>query len=208
MVKYQCMESFINYNYIPFSKMQCIKRILLIWFFGFLLCVLGKNNVSWAILLGVVNICISGMFVYLMMRLSQSNISRFLCDGVFYLHMAVILNLASYRVMSLQIWENILLCFILLFLLFICILIFLIAVYINIKKDKYNSDTQNGKIISFPFLGALGGMLVAQIILKDQSQQFLLTMVAFLLLILSFMISIGSINLLKVFLVKVIGKKY
>ena len=46
MVDNKQINAFINYNYIPFNKKQCIKRIILIWLFGAMLSIISNMLAS------------------------------------------------------------------------------------------------------------------------------------------------------------------
>ena len=206
MVNNKNIEAFINYNYIPFSKSQCLKRLIFIWAISILLCFIGYFNILWIIFLVIFNLVISVLFLTIIIKFSSSKNSRFLCDGFFWLYTSMLINLVSYRLMTLLIGENPLLLIILLLLLLVCIFIFSLVVLSNIKADNYNIATVNNKTSLLPFLGGLFGTLVARIFLQGQSEQAGVSILAFALLILSFIISIPSINLLKVFLYKRVNK--
>lgn len=197
MVNFEQINAFINYNYTPFNKAQCIKRLFAVWITSAILCFIGSKFILWMLPLGIADLLLSVMFITLVVRYSQSQISRYLCDGIFYLYIAVILNLASYRVMTLQIGSNWILSIILMSLLIVCIFVFVLVTFSNIKSGKFVGTGASKRIISLPFLSCIIGILVAKLLLQGQSQQVVLTVVAYILLILSFVIGIPSINLLK-----------
>ena len=92
MVDRQCIDEFLDYNFIPFNKKQCIKRIFLVWIVSAIVCFIAGRYVFWIVPLGCVDILISVIFIVLSIKYSKSRISRYLVDGVFWLYMAVILN--------------------------------------------------------------------------------------------------------------------
>ncbi len=200
MVNSEQINAFINYNYIPFDKKQCIKRLLIIWIASTILCFIRKPVLLWVLLLGIVDLLLSIVFIALVVRYSQLQISRYLCDGLFYLWMAVILNLASYRVMTLLIDPNWLLAIILMGLLILCIAIFVLVTFLNIKSEKFSETGAPRKLLFLPFFSGAIGIMVARILLQGQSQEEMLTFVSYILLILSFILGIASINLLKAIL--------
>lgn len=197
MINGENVDAFINYNYIPFSKTQAIKRIIMIWISSIALCFLGKGFMLWVIPTGIVSLAMSVFFVVLITKHDLSKTSRYMCDGVFYLYMSIILNLASYRVMTLKIGANWLLLIILLLLLLACILLFMIVTLLNIKAGKFAQKNASKKVVSLPFICGLCGILVAKFVLQEQTQEATLQMLAILLLILSFVVSIPSVNLLR-----------
>lgn len=198
MVNGENIDAFINYNYVPFSKTQTIKRIIMIWISSVALCFLGKGSMLWVIPTGIVSLTISVFFAVLITKYNFSKTSRYMCDGVFYLYMSIILNLASYRVMTLKIGANWLLLIILLLLLLACILLFMIVTLLNIKAGRFVQKNASKKVVSLPFICGLCGILVAKFVLQEQTQEATLQMGAILLLILSFVVSIPSVNLLRV----------
>lgn len=207
MVNNQQISEFINYNYTPFNKIQCIKRLFIIWITGAILSFLGKKIVLWLLLLGMVDLFISIMFITLIVRYSQFQIARYTCDGVFYLYMAVALNLAAYRVIAMQSGSNWWLAVILMSLLILCMSIFVYIVFFNIKSGSYSEKHISKRTVSLPCLGGIIGVFVARFLLPEQSQQEALTLLSYILLITSFIMCIPSINLLKVLLYKNYIKK-
>ena len=202
MVNNENIDAFINYNYIPFNKAQSIKRIVFMWVSSTILCLIGKQLLIWMLPFALINILISILFITLITKSNDSKLSRYLSDGIFYLYIAVVLNLASYRVMTLQIGSNGILAIILMLLMLACILIFVFVTLSNIKSNKFSGIGNAKKIISLPFLGGICGILAAKFFMQGQSQQTVLIIVAFIFLILSFIMSIPSINLLKAILYK------
>ena len=159
-------------------------------------------KVFWILLLGCIDLVLSVFFIILIVKYSHSKISRFLCDGIFFLYVSIVLNLASYMVMTIQDKFNLLLCLVLLSLLFICIFLVLLMTYHNLKSNKYCETKKQKQFIFTPFYSGVVGIIVAKLLLKEQSQQEILSFMASLLLILSFITGIPSIILLKAWLYK------
>lgn len=194
------MESFLKYGYTPFRKSQCIIRLFALWGLSAFPCLIGPKSILWGVILGFINILTSVIFSALIVRYSLSMISRYLCDGIFCLHLSVILVLSSYRIIALESGPNSTLLAILLLLLLVCIIVFLCITYLNIKADKFSyTSATKGAAIS-PVLGSVFGILTVKVFLSSQSQHFIIITVAILLLLLSFIISIPSLNLLKAML--------
>ena len=197
MVEHEKISKFINYNYTPFDKKQCLKRLFIVWITSVALSLLGEKNIPWMLMLGLIDLSISIMFITLMARYNQLQIARYLCDGIFYLYMSVTLNLASYRIMAIQNGSNWMLATILMSLLMICICIFVYIVFLNIKSENYSEKSIPKRTISLQCLGGIVGVFVARSLLPGQSQQEALTLLSYMLLILSFIMGIPSITLLK-----------
>ncbi|MBQ6708095.1 MAG: hypothetical protein IJM97_04005 [Clostridia bacterium] len=197
MVNYEKIERFINYNYIPFSVSQCIKRLVGIWGLSMAVCLIGERHPLWFIILGTFDVLISITFFRLICKMKTSKSARFLCDGVFYLYIALVLDFAAYRVMALNFGESWILFLVFLLLLLVCITIVVFIVFLNIKSDKYKTEKSTKKFYLLPFLGGTCGILFARLFLKSLSQGAAITLLAVILLTLSLMMSIGSVNLLK-----------
>lgn len=200
MVNNKNILAFLNYNYTPFSKVQCIKRALMVWAANAALCLVNQPFELWIVPLAIANVMVSMLFTALMAKFSQTQSARYLCDGIFYLYMAVLLNLASYRVMTVQIGSNWLLAIILIGMLAICILAYLLITLSNIKSGKFLRENYPRAGASLPIICGGAGILAARALLQGQSQNVVLTVIACVLLILSFIVGIPSINLLKVVL--------
>lgn len=56
MEKQDNIKSFIDYKFVPFKKSQCLKRIMIIWLIGFILCFLGTGTSAWLIAISIYNI--------------------------------------------------------------------------------------------------------------------------------------------------------
>ena len=162
-----------------------------------ILCLLGEEFMLWVVPIGILTLLFSSLFIVLLVKYSQSQISRYLCDGVFCLYISIILNLASYRVMTLHSDSSCGLAILLMSLLVACIIISLFVVFFNIKSGKYSEAAPSKGIASLPFLGSAIGILVSRLLLQGQTQQEALSLLACVLLILSFIMSIPSLNLLK-----------
>lgn len=196
------IAAFLKFNYIPFSKAQYIKRLVIIWVAGAVLCFIGGLTAPWILTVAAACLPISALFVALTVRHSQSQMSRYLCDGVFWLYITVTLNLASYRVTVLIIGSDWVLLAVQLTLLAALTLAFVPVVVSNIKHDKYTETAAPPKAAILPYLAAALGMGAAKILLPGQSQQTSLAVISAALLLLSLLTAIGSVNLLKALMYK------
>lgn len=202
MVNNKSIEAFVNYNYTPFSRPQCIKRTVLIWVIGLAVSILGIDNQMWIFSIICVNILISIGFASLMFKTHMQRSARFICDGVFYMYVSILLCLSAYRMIALQIGYNGLLLVALIGLWLICVMLFVFIVYLNIKHDKYTSENRNQKVLLFPFMGGICGMVVSRLFLHSAAQETALQLLSVIVLLLSFLTSIGSLNILKAILEK------
>lgn len=99
-----------------------------------------------------------------------------------------------------QIGSNWLLAIILIGMLAICILAYLLITLSNIKSGKFLKENYSGAGASLPITCGGAGILAARALLQGQAQNVVLTVMACVLLVLSFIVGIPSINLLKVVL--------
>ena len=195
------ISSFVDYNFHPFSKIQSIKRILLIWVLSFPMCFLGKNTIVWIVIVASINIVISIFFVLLMIKYSLLKTSRFLCDGISYFYISIILNLTSYRLLTIGVDGFWYLSLIFIFLLCVSIVVFAGLVYKYIRTGKYKTNSI-GKASVFPFIGAFSGILFARGFIHDVIQNSPFIVISICLLVLSFLTGICSLSLLKAICIK------
>ena len=205
MVNSENIEDFINYNFTPFAKSQCIRRVLIIWAISISVGVIGRNNRSWLVVIGCISAAVSLLFVYLLVAASLTRNARFLCDGVSYAYISVLLCIAAYRVIAFQIGGSGLLLIVLLGLWLISISLYTLLVFLNIKHGKYGNVPQKQNAVLLPFAGGLLGMGVVRLFLSDISQKTAIFLLSAILLLLSLLSSVGSVNLLKAILAKKIG---
>ena len=202
MIQSEDINAFVVFNYSPFSKSQAIKRLLFIWFGSITLSFVGKHYILWLITLMVINTFISVGFLTLILKYSTSPLSRFLSDGVFYFYMAVVLNLASYRVLALECGSNFLILITMLALLLVSIVVFLLISLVNIKSQKFSNSKVVKKINALPLLTGTSALLMSRILLQDSSFNMGLLVLAVALLLLSFILGIPTTNLLKAYFYK------
>ena len=91
------IAAYLDYKYVPFSKAQCVRRIFIVLLSGAGLCLIRERSLLWAVPVGLLSLLITAAFIALMVRFSSLRISRYLCDGIFGLYIAVIMNLGAYR---------------------------------------------------------------------------------------------------------------
>lgn len=194
----QNVEAFVNFQYVPFSKKQCVKRLVFLWLLSAPICFINGFSVLWTAALFVGDAAVSVVFITLIAKLSHSKTARFLCDGLFFLYFGLLSNFAAYRVWAWKVGENPLLFALFLLLFLACIAVFVFVVFRNIKSGKYGSAAGGKSIGLFALVGGAGGIALARILLQGRSQEAIGIFLAILLLIFSLLISAGSVNLLKI----------
>lgn len=193
---------FIDYNFVPFSKGQCIKRMMFIWLLNIPFYFFKNSILFLGLFFSIINLIVSVCFIRLIYKFADSKSSRFICDGIMYLYISILLITFSYIALTFVIGEKILLLCILLCALLLFVFLFTKLVYKYIMEDRYNVRSGNKKINSLPFIGAFSAILLARLFLNDISNNLAVTLFSMCLLFLAFIISIGSINLVKVLLMK------
>lgn len=199
MINKDNITSFLNYNYTAFSKKQCVFRIFWLWILS-LLCFIVQVPIALKCSVLLLDFVISSIFIVLTAKFSKNKVSRYLCDGLFCLYIAIILNIASCGFLSLFINSNGILYLVFLLLLVLCVCIFSVLVFYNIKSNKYSMNNSVKILLIFPLLGSTCGFIFAKIFLQNIDKQNAVLILSIILLFLSLIISIGSLNLLKVFL--------
>ena len=204
MAEHQKILNYVNFGFTPFSKRQCIGRIILLWILCGIVYLISKRNLFWIISLGMIVLTETAFFLSLILKKSSGKTARFLSDGVFMCTVAVLLVFASYLISTTNTTDHWLLLIILFSLLLVWMIFVLLLVRRNIKADKYNGE-QNNTVSIWPFVFGAFGILAARILLQGQSEDTALTIVAVLLMLLSCIFSIGIHFLLKAILIKRYG---
>lgn len=205
MVNLENIQNFINYGYQKFSKKQCIKRLIFLWLLSLICCVTGTNNLPWMVGLFLFITIISVLFLYLILFDSSSKISRFLCDGITFLYVSILLLLISYRISVIHSKENLLLLLIYLIIWICSISSFSVIVFLNIKANNYAETKRQSGATFFPLLAGGVGMCVARFLLSSFSDEAMLQILSLILLLLSLITGIGSISIVKAILLRRTG---
>lgn len=200
MVNLQNIINFIDYGYQPYNRKQCIKRTMLIWLLSFGTSYIGESKLFWMILFSTINIIVCFIFCFVDFKFRHLKLSRFICDGITYLYISIILNLSSYKFFTLYRQQSWYMCIALLILLTLSIIFSLIVIIKSIKSNKYSKQQNDKKMFAFALVGSVCGFCTAHFLLPGTSQDTTIMLVGIILLVLSFIIGIGSINLLKAFL--------
>ena len=179
------IAAYLDYKYVPFSKAQCVRRIFVVLLSGAGLCLIRERSLLWAVPVGLLSLLITAAFIVLMVRFSSLRISRYLCDGIFGLYIAVIMNLGAYRCTALQA------------LLLIWAAAFAAITVSWIRAGKFSSSDPSKPNFWLPGLFVFAGMGLARVFLQGQSQQTVIAVIAGCLLILSLMMGMISSQLLR-----------
>lgn len=190
--------NFVYYNYMPFSKSQCIKRLILLWFFNipfYLLKYFRFIGISFTI----INIIISVIFVYFIFKQSNTEEARFLCDGITTSYYAILLNAVAYILLDYNQNHGFPLMIGLIAFLLITTFVFLLLAYKCIKNDKFaQSNTTTGKYTIVPFGSGVLGILFARILLSNvENTQVGIIVLGLCFLFFSCVASIGTISFVK-----------
>lgn len=192
--------NFLDFNFISFNKTQCLKRIAIFWIVSTIVIMIDQFSFLWFVTLFAINLIVSILFIVLIIKFNNFKLSRFVCDGMFYLYLSVLFMLLSYKILTLSTNANYIILVILLTLLFACIASVILLTWRNIKKGAFSNTKFYKEICVGPVAGAVCGILVASVLFQNSSQQSALTILAIVILLLSFIISIPSVNLMKFFL--------
>lgn len=191
------IAAYLDYNYIPFKKMQCVGRIFIVLLSGAGLCLIRERSLLWAVPVGLLSLLITAAFIVLMVRFSRLRISRYLCDGIFGLYIAVIMNLGAYRCTALQAGSSVLRLIAMLGLLLIWAAAFAAITISWIRAGKFSSSDPSKPNFWLPGLFVFAGMGLARVFLQGRSQQTVFAVITGGLLILSLIMGMISSNLLK-----------
>ena len=191
------IAAYLDYNYIPFKKTQCVGRIFIVLLSGAGLCLIRERSLLWAVPVGLLSLLITAAFIVLMVRFSRLRISRYLCDGIFGLYIAVIMNLGAYRCTALQAGSSVLRLIAMLGLLLIWAAAFAAITVSWIRAGKFSSSDPSKPNFWLPGLCGAAGMGLARVFLQGRSQQTVFAVITVGLLILSLVMGMTGSFLLK-----------
>ena len=191
------LAAYLDYNYIPFKKTQCVGRIFIVLLSGAGLCLIRERSLLWAVPVGLLSLLITAAFIVLMVRFSRLRISRYLCDGIFGLYIAVIMNLGAYRCTALQAGSSVLRLIAMLGLLLIWAAAFAAITVSWIRAGKFSSSDPSKPNFWLPGLFVFAGMGLARVFLQGRSQQTVFAVITVGLLILSLVMGMTGSFLLK-----------
>lgn len=194
------IDHFLNYNYKPISKKSCIENILLVWFVSIWICVLGDNKMQWAIVVGMLDITVAVVSLFLMLKYKNTSIVRHGCDCTLMYALSLEFLLIGYRLQTHENGENFLLLAFLLFLLLLCNAGVVLLTLIRIKKNKYAIKSKPGVYAWIPIAGSVLGIVIARLFLPNMQENKVMFLTAVSSLFLSLVCSAGSVALLKLVL--------
>lgn len=191
------IAAFLDYGYVPFRKAQCVGRIFIVLLSGTGLCLIRERSLLWAVPVGLLSLLITAAFIVLMVRFSRLRISRYLCDGIFGLYIAVIMNLGAYRCTALQAGSSVLRLIAMLGLLLIWAAAFAAITVSWIRAGKFSSSDPSKPNFWLPGLFVFAGMGLARVFLQGRSQQTVFAVITVGLLVLSLVMGVTGSFLLK-----------
>ena len=191
------IAAYLDYNYIPFKKTQCVGRIFIVLLSGAGLCLIKERSLLWAVPVGLLSLLITAAFIVLMVRFSRLRISRYLCDGIFGIYIAVIMNLGAYRCTALQAGSSVLRLIAMLGLLLIWAAAFAAITVSWIRAGKFSSSDPSKPNFWLPGLFVFAGMGLARVFLQGRSQQTVFAVITVGLLVLSLVMGVTGSFLLK-----------
>lgn len=191
------IAAYLDYNYIPFKKTQCVGRIFIVLLSGAGLCLIRERSLLWAVPVGLLSLLITAAFIVLMVRFSRLRISRYLCDGIFGLYIAVIMNLGAYRCTALQAGSSVLRLIAMMGLLLIWAAAFAAITVSWIRAGKFSNTNPSKPNFWLPGLFVFAGMGLARVFLQSRSQQTVFAVITVGLLILSLVMGMTGSFLLK-----------
>lgn len=191
------IAAYLDYNYIPFKKTQCVGRIFIVLLSGAGLCLIRERSLLWAVPVGLLSLPITAAFIVLMVRFSRLRISRYLCDGIFGIYIAVIMNLGAYRCTALQAGSSVLRLIAMMGLLLIWAAAFAAITVSWIRAGKFSNTNPSKPNFWLPGLCGVVGMGLARVFLQGRSQQTVFAVITGGLLILSLVMGMTGSFLLK-----------
>lgn len=191
------VAAFLDYGYVPFRKAQCVGRIFIVLLSGTGLCLIRERSLLWAVPVGLLSLLITAAFIVLMVQFSRLRISRYLCDGIFGLYIAVIMNLGAYLCTALQAGSSVLRLIAMLGLLLIWVAAFAAITVSWIRAGKFSSSDPSKPNFWLPGLFVFAGMGLARVFLQGRSQQTVFAVITVGLLVLSLVMGVTGSFLLK-----------
>ena len=191
------IAAYLDYNYIPFKKTQCVGRIFIVLLSGAGLCLIRERSLLWAVPVGLLSLLITAAFIVLMVRFSRLRISRYRCDGIFGIYIAVIMNLGAYRCTALQAGSSVLRLIAMMGLLLIWAAAFAAITVSWIRAGKFSNTNPSKPNFWLPGLCGVVGMGLARVFLQGRSQQTVFAVITGGLLILSLVMGMTGSFLLK-----------
>ena len=193
----QNILDFINYQYVPFSKKQCGCRILYLWLASVVLCLLPPHKPSWFFCIFSGTVFVSGVFIYIMVKLANKQTSRFLCDGLYCLYLSILLTMAAYRINPYMYGYKVLKLVLFLLGLLVCVGLFLLLTFKNIKNGKFGTQSKSSIVPFIPYLFGFLGISFGKMIFPTLSEQQGTELFSLAILFLAYLVSIPSLQLLK-----------
>lgn len=193
---------FITFNYKPLEKTQILKDLIILWLCSAATAAFGTLKEILFPAFFLMDFYYTCLCIQVLRKNIAKEEAKFLIDGFASLFLSIIGVVAAYKIATLSLGDNLELLLILLLLLILDIIIFAYVVYKNIEKDNYSGEYTNKKIIMYALAGAIAGTIASRIILPRVDAAYLPLVISCCIIIISFLLGIGSLNLLKYYLLK------
>lgn len=191
------VRDFVHYGYTPFSRAQCIKRLLFIWAAAWIPCVMSAHRTVASVVMLLCISAVTGLFLRLIRRHPTEKASRFLCDAVTYTYHALVCNVLSYQVLRRMAGARWPVQFVLLLILLLGIAGMALVVRRNIRCGRYSASANASVSAALPAIGGIVGFFVAKLLLPAADDALLPFLLSAILLLFSLAIGIGSLNFVK-----------
>lgn len=198
MLKRDNIMHFIMFNYKPLEKRQIYKSLIILWLSSIVTTIYGQLKETLIPIFIIVDLLYTCLCIKALCNRIVEQEAKFLIDGFLSLFLSIIGIIASYKIASFSLKSSSLSLLLILFILLIIdITIFVIIVCNNIKADKYSGRYTNSKIFIYAFIGAVAGNIAARIYLPKVNASFAPLIISSCILLISFVLVAGSLNLLR-----------
>lgn len=191
------VRAFVHYGYIPFSRVQCIKRLLFIWATAWIPCVMSGHRIAAGVVMLLCISVVTGLFLRLIRRHPTEKASRFLCDAVTYTYHALVCNILSYQVLRRMAGARWPVQLVLLLILLFGIAGMALSVRRSIRRGRYSASANASVSAALPAIGGIVGFFAAKLLLPAADDALLPFLLSAILLLFSMSLGIGSLNFVK-----------
>lgn len=189
--------AFVHYGYTPFSRVQCIKRLLFIWAAAWIPCAMSGHRIAAGAVMLLCISAVTGLFLRLIRHHPTEIASRFLCDAVTYTYHALVCNVLSYQVLRRAAGARWPVQLVLLLILLLGIAGMALAVRRSIRCGRYSASADGPVSMALPVIGGTVGLFAAKLLLPAADQTLLPFLLSAILLLFSLGLGIGSLNFVK-----------
>ena len=189
---------FLNFGYKPLTKKYIIQNLFITWFLSLLVAFVCFNISALVYGIIITNIIIT-IFLLFFIKKKAKQFIKFLFDGINFTYLSILLLLGSFLMFTYHQEKKL---WIFLFMLLIWLINVFICVYIclrNVKNDNYKAHKGNKNIFLYSLMASGIAVILSRVFLSNLNQDFVPIILAIVLIVLSLLLSVCSINFLKVF---------